>query len=61
MKLPSEVHGFGLGDGISQRLRLVLAPLRCGQAGSGTPSAWTSSGQDVQRHGVLEGPARNQS
>ncbi|CAK9062194.1 unnamed protein product [Durusdinium trenchii] len=28
------VHGFGLGDGVSQRLRLVLAPLRCGQAGT---------------------------
>lgn len=28
------VHGFGLGDGLSQRLRLVLAPLRCGQEGT---------------------------
>ncbi|CAJ1381916.1 unnamed protein product [Effrenium voratum] len=28
------VLGFGLGDGQSQRLRLVLAPLRCGQEGT---------------------------
>ena len=43
------VHGFGLGDGRSQRLRLVLAPVRCGQEG-------TSNGTQHLRGQLAEDP-----
>lgn len=53
-----KVLGFGLGDGLSQRLRLVLAPLRCGQEGTynGTEHLLGQLAEDPDAPGTGEDP-----
>ncbi|CAE7637314.1 STR6 [Symbiodinium sp. CCMP2456] len=53
-----KVLGFGLGDGNSQRLRLVLAPLQCGQEGTfnGTDHLLGQLAEDPDAPGTGEDP-----
>ncbi|CAE7905676.1 STR6, partial [Symbiodinium necroappetens] len=53
-----KVLGFGLGDGNSQRLRLVLAPLKCGQEGTfnGTEHLLGQLAEDPDAPGTGEDP-----
>jgi len=57
------VHGFGLGDGVSQRLRLILEPLRCGQPGTsnGTEHLVGDLAEDLDTPGVGPNPNKAQT